>query len=68
LEPASAGAMAKRETRVKTKTVAINFFFIENPSFQLDLSDFTYIDEGLSEIIQETEIEKLDKWVNGMME
>jgi len=68
LEPASAGVMAKRETRVKTKTVAINFFFIENPSFQLDLSDFTYIDEGLSEIIQETEIEKLDKWVNGMME
>jgi len=68
LEPASAGAMAKRETRVKTKTVAINFFFIENPSFQLDLSDFTDIDEGLSEIIQETEIEKLDKWVNGMME
>jgi hypothetical protein len=60
--------MAKRETRVKTKTVAINFFFIENPSFQLDVSDFTYIDEGPSDIIQKTEIEILDKWVNGMVE
>jgi len=60
--------MAKRDTRVETKTIAINFFFIENPSFQLDLSDFTFIDEGPSEIIQKTEIGILDKWVNGMME
>jgi hypothetical protein len=60
--------MAKRETRVKIKTIAINFFFIENPSFQLDVSDFTYIDEGHSDIIQKTEIEILDKWVSGMME
>jgi hypothetical protein len=36
--------MATRETRAKTKTIAINFFFIENPSFRLDLLDLTYID------------------------
>jgi len=53
--------MAKRDTRVKTKTIAIDFFFIENSSFQLDLSDFTHIDEGPSEIIQKTEIGILDQ-------
>jgi hypothetical protein len=38
--------MAKRETRVKTKTIAISFFFIENPSFRLRLSIFAFIDGG----------------------
>jgi hypothetical protein len=42
--------MAKRETRVKTKTVAINFFFIENPSFRLTLSIFTCIDGGAGDL------------------
>jgi hypothetical protein len=44
--------MAKRETRVKTKTLTINFFFIEYPSFGVNLSIFTFIDGGSGEFIQ----------------
>jgi hypothetical protein len=65
LEPASAGAMAKREIRVKTKTIAINFFFIENPSFRLDFSDFTYIDEREGNLFTGTGI--MEEWNGGTM-
>jgi len=46
LDPASAEVIAKRKIKVTTKIIDNVFFFIETPSFPLDLSDFTYIDGG----------------------
>jgi hypothetical protein len=46
--------IAKRKSKVTTKIIDNVFFFIETPSFQLDVSDSTYIDEGPSDIIQKT--------------
>jgi hypothetical protein len=58
--------MAKSDTSIKTKTIAINLFFIENPSFRLDLSDFTYIDGRDGEFIHRAgEESKLKTEVRG---
>jgi hypothetical protein len=63
LDPASAEVIAKRETKVRTKIIEINFFTIANPSFRSNFSFFTFLDEGSRGFIQ-----TLEYWNSGIME
>jgi hypothetical protein len=56
LDPASAELIAKRETKVRTKIIDINFFTIGNPSSRSTLSIFTFLDGEKRNFIQIVEI------------
>jgi hypothetical protein len=60
LDPASAEVIAKRETKVRTKTIEINFFTMANPSFRSNLSVFAFLDGGGGGFIQNIRTGKLE--------